>query len=125
MKTLANLLLLLLPLGGCALLVGAAVGAGIVHTTGDDSAELSVRNSAEEVFDACQAELLTRGTVEQSDVEAGRLAGEIAGTDLEITIRSVEQDLRHIEVEARRNAGVTPDPDTASEFLRGVLLRLP
>lgn len=122
MARLGALLLALLP--SCAFLVGAAVGAGVVHATGEDEVTVYFDASRSAVFDACRAELEDQGSVDLADVDAGRLEGSVEGATVKIWISTVSRDTRKVRVQARRHAGVSPDPDMASAVASGVAERL-
>ncbi|TAH38228.1 MAG: hypothetical protein EYC70_06290 [Planctomycetota bacterium] len=118
----ALLAVLLAP--GCALAVGAAAGAAAVYVTRDDEVEMYFDESFTTVFGAARAELAQRGGVSAADLESGHLEGEVEGATVKIWITSVTRDTRKCRVQARANAGISPDLDTAQSVAQGLAERL-
>jgi hypothetical protein len=108
---------------GCVFLAGAAIGAGVVHVVGEDSTEVVVEQSYESVFDASKEELNTKGVVEASDVDAGLVQGSVGSSSVKITVTRETAGSVRITIKARKNGGISPDPDTAEQISYGVLRR--
>jgi hypothetical protein len=109
---LALTLLPLLP--SCAVLVGAAIGAGALHATSEDTVELLYRAPFGEVFDVCEAQLERAGEVTASDDLRGVLEGTADEAEVTITVDTTEQGYQRVRVKARRLSGLSPDLDTAT-----------
>lgn len=92
----------LLAIPSCALAIGAALGAGAVHTSSEDSAQLLTRSSAEDAFAACE-----------STLERLVLDGTVSESKLTVQIVPSGRDRHRITVSARRLAGLSPDLETA------------
>ena len=108
---------------GCVFLAGAAVGAGVVHVVGEDSTEVVLEQSYESVFDASKEELGAQGTVEASDSEAGLVEGTVGSSSVRITVvRETESSVR-VTVKSRKNAGISPDPETAEQISYALVKR--
>lgn len=103
----------LLAIPSCALALGAALGAGAVHTTSEDSVEMLTRSSAASAFAACESSLERLGAVDSADPKRHVLAGTVSECKINIRIEPAGQDRRRIIVSARRHQGLSPDLDTA------------
>jgi hypothetical protein len=123
MKTIALAASLLL-LPGCLLVAGAAVGAGVVYATGEDTAEVRVEVNPAAAYAAAREEVLARGKVETSDPEAGILTGTIGSSSVKVTVREEAQEGHSfVSVKARTNAGLGPDMETARTLTVAVVKR--
>ena len=121
---LACLLAPLALLPSCALAVGAAIGAGVVHTTSEDTAEMILRDGEAAVFAAAEATLESLGRVEAADSKRGVLTARIDETEVEVRIGPAEAGKTRLEVQARRVAGLSPDLETAKRVARAVAEQL-
>jgi len=108
---------------GCVFLAGAAIGAGIVHAVGEDSTEVVLEEPYDAVFDASREELRARGVVEAADSEAGLLEGTVGGSSVKITVKRETDTTVRVTVKARKNAGISPDPEAAEQVSYGILRR--
>ena len=124
MPRLLLVLLLLAPLPGCVLLVGAAIGAGVVHATSEDSVEVLFDAGFDEVYDVCEAQLERAGTVEVSDDLRGVLEGTVEDSELRITVDPTRQGYQRVTVTARKLSGLSPDLETAQWLADAVVRRL-
>ena len=123
MKTIAFAAALVL-LPGCLLVAGAAVGAGIVYSTGEDTAEVRVDVNPAAAFAASRQELIARGQLETSDPEKGILTGTIGASTVKVTVwGEVEEGHSRVSVKARTNAGFGPDMETARTLTVAVVKR--
>jgi len=104
--------------------VGAAVGAGVVYTTGRDSSEVTVQRDFSATYAACRAELEMQGQVDGESPTAGALRGMVDGSEVGIDLDRPLEGQVHIVVSARYGSGLAPDPDTAERLTHGVLVRL-
>ena len=112
-----------LPLPGCLLLAGAAVGAGVVRVAGEDAAEVVIERDYATVFAASEEEMKARGVLQSSNRETGTLRGRIGGSDLQVSVlREAETSVR-ARVTARRDSGVSPDPSSARLLATGIVKR--
>lgn len=118
------LLLALFLSPGCALAVGVAIGAGIVHTTSEDTVEATLERSTAEVFAAAESVLEGRGEVRATDADRLRIEGETDGAEVTMTIVAVDGERARIEVRARRLQGLSPDLETAKRVARAVVEKL-
>ena len=118
------LLLALILCPGCALAVGVAIGAGIVHTTSEDTVEATLERSTAEVFAAAESVLVGRGEVRAADADRLRIEGETDGAEVTMTIVAVDGERARIEVRARRLQGLSPDLETAKRVARAVVEKL-
>lgn len=117
------LALSILPLTSCALAVGAAIGAGAVHATSEDTVELVIRARDAEVVSAAEGALDALGAAELVDRERVILQGSVGESRVDIRlVDGVER--RTVEISARRHAGLSPDLETARAVAREIALRL-
>ncbi len=126
MKRIPLLLAMLLCAGtvpGC-ILVGAAVVAGAVYTTGDDSAALRAEIDRETAFAAARSYVDEKGLLDMADPNAGRIEARVWESDVTIDVTEAENDRTVIEVTARRHIGLSPDQDVAKTIAEGIALRL-
>jgi hypothetical protein len=86
----AAFLIFLLLQPSCAVALGAAIGAGAVHTTSEDTVGLTTSRDAEEAYAASESSLDRLGAV-----------------------NSAESDQVRIRISARRVSGFSPDLKTA------------
>jgi len=123
MKTLA-LAAALLILPGCLLVAGAAVGAGIVYSTGEDTAEVMVDVNGAAAFAATREEIILRGTIESADDAKGVIEARIGTSTVRATItRGREGHQSLVTVKARTNGGLGPDMETARILTVAVVKR--
>lgn len=115
------LLVALILCPSCALAVGVAIGAGIVHTTSEDTVEAIIEDSTEAVFRAAEAVLEGRGVVRAADLERLRIEGESDGAEVQMRIQAAENGRSRLEVRARRLQGLSPDLETAKRTARAVV----
>jgi hypothetical protein len=123
MKTIALAAALLL-LPGCLLVAGAAIGDGIVYTTGEDTAEVRVEVNPAAAFAAAREEFIARGQVETSDADAGTLAGKIGTSNVKVTVwGEAKEGTSRVSVKARTNADLGPDMETARTLSVAIVKR--
>lgn len=108
---------------GCAVAAGAALGIGVVHTTGEDSVELFLEAPREAVLGAARAELEARGTLDTASSPEGRLRGHVGGSEVKIAVAPASGSTVEVRVKARQNAGLSPDPETAALIANGIVRR--
>jgi hypothetical protein len=109
-RLLAPFACLLLALPSCVLAIGAAIGAGAVHTTSEDSVEFLTRSSAKATFAACESSLERLGAVDSKRLV---LDGTVSESKISVRIEPADQDRQRITVSARRLAGLSPDLEAA------------
>lgn len=124
MPRLPLLLLAFATLPGCALLVGAALGAGVVHAVSEDTVEVLFERSFEEVYDVCEAQIERAGSVDLSDDQRGILEGHIDDAEVWISVEATRQGLQRVSVKARKLAGVSPALETAQWLADSISRRL-
>lgn len=124
MRSLLFALLAAALLPGCVLLVGAAIGAGVVHAVSEDSVEVLFDAGFDEVYDVCEAQLERAGTVTASDDLRGVLEGSAEESRIDITIDTTRQGLQRVRVTARRFSGLSPDLETAQWLADAISRRL-
>lgn len=123
MKTIALAATLLL-LPGCLLVAGAAIGAGIVYSTGEDTAEVRVDADEAAAFAAAREEVILRGQIETSDPEVGRIEARIGTSTVTVTVRGEPEGAHsRVTVKARKAGGLGPDMDTAQTLAVAVVKR--
>ena len=103
----------LLAVPSCALAIGAALGAGAVHTSSEDSAQLLTRSNAEDTFAACESTLERLGAVDSADPKRLVLDGTVSESKLTVQIVPSGRDRHRVTVSARRLSGLSPDLETA------------
>ena len=111
-------------LPGCLLVAGAAIGAGIVYASSDDTAEVRLRTTTAAAYAAAREEVLVRGTVESSDPKSGVLEGKIGSTSVRVTVVAESDGMVKVSVKARSNSGLSPDMDTANQVTVAVVKRI-
>ncbi|RMH01691.1 MAG: DUF3568 family protein [Planctomycetota bacterium] len=111
-------------LPGCALLVGAAIGAGVVYAVSEDSVEVLFDAPFDEVFDVCEAQLERSGRVELSDDARGAVEGSVRDSEVSIRIETTRQGLQRVTVTARKYEGLGPDLETAQWLADAISRRL-
>jgi hypothetical protein len=121
---LALVLLAAVPLPGCLLVAGAAVGAGVVHATGDDTLEVVLHSGPEAVFAAARAEVAARGTVEREDAALREVDGSADGGSIRVKVLHEADGSARLRVGARKNAGISPDLETAEAVASAILRRV-
>lgn len=123
MKALA-LAAALFALPGCVLVAGAAVGAGIVYATGEDSCEVRVEVNGAAAYAASREEVVLRGKVESSDPAVGILEARIGTSDVKVTVVEEAGGTRSVvTVKARSAGGLAPDAETARILAVAVVKR--
>jgi len=123
MKTIALAASLLL-LPGCLLVAGAAVGAGIVYSTGEDTAEVRVDVNAAAAFAASREEVILRGKIDSADEAAGVIEARIGTSTVRVAVvEEPEGGHSRVSVKARTTAGLAPDMETARILTVAVVKR--
>jgi len=110
------LLLCLATLPGCLLVAGAAVGAGALIVTADDTVEVLIERDVRTVYEAALAELDARGTSMNRNPEFRRCEGEIGGSHVWIEVSPDKHDATRLRVRARKLEGTLPDLDLARDI---------
>lgn len=126
MRTISALLVVAasLVVPGCIAIAAAAVAAGVVHATSDDSSEVTLERSWSKVFSASIAEMEAKGHVDVRDEEAGRVEGHVASAKVVITMSRSTENTVKVRVTARKLEGVSPAPDVAQDIALGLVKRL-
>ena len=107
-----------------AIIVGAGIGAVVVHASGEDSREASFEGNWQDAAEATSQILHEMGTVRLEDRPGGHFEGTVGSSDVAVTITQTEKNM-HILVQARKNvANVSPDPETATQVLEKIVERL-
>ena len=106
--------LALLALPGC-LLGAAAVGAGVVAATSEDTARVDIRAPMDAVFDAASRQIESIVKITASDQSRGLLEGKSDGSSIEMSVFRVGEFTR-LRVTARKVAGTLPDLDLANRL---------
>lgn len=119
----ARLLILALALPllpGCLLAAGAAVGAGVVAATSEDTAQVDLKSAPpQEVYDTALNLVENEGDVTSSDPGNWNLTGEIEKSKVTITIFRVN-DFTRVRVKARKLGGTLPDLDLAKRIANDI-----
>jgi hypothetical protein len=119
----AALLLAAAALPGCLLLAGAAVGAGIVHVTAEDRAVVDLEADPGTAYRTARDVIDDRGLLGTAKEDTRTVAGTIGGSSVEVRVDSRDGGGSRVTVEARRNAGVSPDVETAQQTASAILSR--
>ena len=110
-------------LPGCLLVAGAAIGAGIVHTTGEDTAEVVVEANTASAYAAAREEIRNRGMLESADAESSRVEGTVGGSSVKVSVTSPGTGEAKVSVSARKNGGISPDIETAEQVAMAIVKR--
>ncbi len=110
-------------LPGCLLVAGAAIGAGIVHATGEDTAEVMVEVPSDAAYAAAREEIRTRGVLESADSDAAHLEGTVGGSTVKVSVSTPTRGEAKVSVSARKNAGISPDFETAEQVAMAIAKR--
>jgi len=105
--------LVLLP--GCLLVAGAAVGAGVVAATSEDTAQVDLRASRDEVFMTALRIVEAEGNVTDSNPGTGRIEGKVDGSSVLVKV-FVVGDLTRVTVKSRQIGGAFADLDLAESL---------
>jgi hypothetical protein len=106
----------LLVLPGCWFLAGAAVAAGTLVVTGEDSVEATLEKPFDPVYEAAVAELERRGTIRVRTREFGRLEGDVVvpnDASVVVKVERLGDRTTKLTVSARKLAKTIPDRDVA------------
>ncbi len=117
-------LLLAASLPGCLLVAGAAIAAGVVHTVGDDVAEVTLESSTERVFEASENELASRSNGFRSYKGSLRIEGRVGASDVTITLDALPKESTRLRVVARKHEGLSPDVETAHQVAFAIVKRV-
>ena len=109
---------------GCVAVAVAAVAAGAVHVTSEDSVEVYFDAPHDRVFDAAEQQVVALGGSPLSNRVTGRIEAEVGHSDVEVQVTSVGKARTRVEVQARKNEGVSPDVDCANQVAMGIAKRL-
>ncbi len=112
-----------LSITGCLFVAGAAIGAGIVHTTGEDTAEVVVEANSASAYAAAREEIQNRGVVESADADSSRVQGTVGGSSVTVSVSSPSSGEARVSVSARKNGGISPDIDTAEQVAMSIVKR--
>jgi hypothetical protein len=128
MRILARLLplALLLPLGSCVFIAGAAVGAGAIYSLGEDSVEQYFEASIAEAHAAALAEIRHRGEIRSEDPgsKEGRIEAEVEDSEVDVFFTAVTESTTRVVVRARKWQTLAPDLDLAQQLADRIALRL-
>lgn len=115
LATSAFLLTTLLVAPSCVLVVGAGIGAGAMYVLGEDSIELYVDASLDDVYEATQEELGDGGevTVDDIGVKEAFVAATVDEIEIEVFLTGVTDNTTRIVVKARKWRETAPDLDIA------------
>ena len=111
-------------LPGCMIVAGAAVGAGVVHATGDDTLEVVLHSPPGKVYDEAEEVVRTRGAIEARRPLLREIDGSVSGASVTVTVLPEEPSQSRLRVKARRNAGISPDLETAEQVASWILKRV-
>ena len=109
---------------GCIFVAGAAVGAGVVHATGDDTLEVVLHSPPSRVWDEAEEVLRTHGTVDRSYPAIRGHDATFDGASVTVTVLEEPDGSSRLRVRARRNAGISPDLETAERVASLILKRV-
>ena len=118
------LLLAATALPGCMIVAGAAVGAGVIHATGDDTLEVVLHSPPGRVYDEAEQVVRTRGAIEATRPLVREIDGSVSGASITVTVLPEEPGNSRLRVKARRNAGISPDLETAEQVASWILKRV-
>ncbi|HKE02256.1 MAG TPA: hypothetical protein VKE69_14655 [Planctomycetota bacterium] len=111
-------------LPGCLVVAAAAVAAGVVHVTSEDTVEVYFNNPYDKVFDAAEQELVARGGAPMTDRKTGKIEASLGHSSVSIQVTGTGDKSTRIEVKARKNQGISPDIDRANQIATGVSKRV-
>jgi hypothetical protein len=124
LRAAALLLVAATALPGCMIVAGAAVGAGVVHATGDDTLEVVLHSPPGKVYDEALEVVRTRGAIEASRPAVREIDGSVSGASITVTVLPEQSGQSRLRVKARRNAGISPDLETAEQVASWILKRV-
>ncbi len=128
MRLLARILLLplLLPLGSCVFIAGAAVGAGAIYSLGEDSVEQHFEAAIAEAHAAALAEVRQRGELRSEDPgsKEGRIEADVDDSEVDVYLTAVTESTTRVVVRARKWQTLAPDLDLAQHLADRIALRL-
>ena len=112
-------------LSGCVAMAAAAVAAGVVYTTSDDSSEVYFDQSWDTVFDACLKAVANQGVLDRDDRTAGSIEGTVDFATVTVQLNRPSSAMVKVTVSARKHVvGVTPAPDIAERVALDIAKRL-
>ena len=120
----ALLFIAAMALPGCVFVAGAAVGAGVIHATGDDTLEVVLHSPPGKVYDEAAEVVRTRGTLDKSRPVVREIEGSVSGASVTVTVLPEEKGNSRLRVKARRNGGISPDLETAEQVASWILKRV-
>jgi uncharacterized protein DUF3568 len=104
---------------------GAAVGAAVVHVTGEDTVEVYLEAPYDRVYDAAEAELRDEGGIPKGDRGSGHLEAEAGHSSVKIDVARVQKENRtRLTVKARKNSGISPDAERAGQIAVDIAQRV-
>ena len=101
---------------GCLFVAGAAVAAGAVVYTGDDSIEATLDKPFDVVYDASMEELKRRGSITVQSKEFGKIEADVVvpnDAHVEVGVERMGNSTVKLTVKARKLAKTVPDSKTA------------
>ncbi len=114
-----------LVLSGCVAVAAAAVAAGVVYTTSDDSSKVYFDQSRDTVFDACIKSVQELGVLDRDDRMAGSIEGTVDFATVTVQLNRPTKAMVKVTVSARKHVvGVSPAPDIAERVALDIAKRL-
>ncbi|MBI1849505.1 MAG: DUF3568 family protein [Planctomycetes bacterium] len=109
---------------GCLFVAGAAVAAGAIVYTGDDSIEATLDKPFDVVYDASMEELKRRGSITVQSREFGKLEADVVvpnDAHVEVGVERVGNATVKLTVKARKLAKTVPDQKTAEAIGNNII----
>lgn len=113
------LLASLLALPGCVFVAGAAIGAGIVAATSEDTAQVDLDARVADVFATAVGVVERRGEVTGSSERSGEVEGNVGNSSVDVSVFAVNEFTR-VRVTARKLVGALPDLSLAEDIAREI-----
>lgn len=128
MKTLALPALLslgLLSLGSCVLVAGAAIGAGAMYALGEDSTEVFVDATMDDVYAAAQAELQEKGELDEVSAGLGEssVSGKLDNDRVDIFLSRITDSTTRVVVQGRKWADLAPNLELSQRLADRIAYR--
>ncbi len=111
-------------LPGCLFVAGAAVGAGALVVTADDSVETTLESPFDRVYGIAVEEIQRRGTITLQTKEFGRLEGDVVvpnDSHVVVKIERLDDATVKLTVSARTLGSTLPDQDTAKAVATSII----
>jgi uncharacterized protein DUF3568 len=111
-------------LPGCLFVAGAAVAAGALVYTGDDSVEAHLDKPFDPVYGTAIEELKRRGTITVQSKEFGKIEADVIvpnDAHVEISVERLGDNSTKLTVKARKLKKTVPDRTTAEQIGNSII----